>query len=107
MTTQTEQNYTSGPWEAVVEDAVEYDAPELWTVRPVNRFDNKHCICHGCGYEEIEEAEANAQLIAAAPELLEACKSALNNINGIQDYRKTAHTIKKIQRAINLAEGKE
>lgn len=31
---------------------------------------------------ELEEVEANARLIAAAPDLLEGCKTALNHLEG-------------------------
>jgi hypothetical protein len=49
-----------------------------------------------------EECEANARLIAAAPELLEACKEALKNCDG-----RTQPTLtRKLSQAIAKAEGK-
>lgn len=66
--------HTPGPWEYLTETTYAEDYPysvghkvkvgqELLTVG-----------CHGYGWEPGEEMAANAQLIAAAPELYEACK---------------------------------
>lgn len=51
--------------------------------------------------KEYEEAEANAQLISAAPELLNACQLALGGIDPKSDIGK------QIKKAINKALGKE
>ena len=48
--------------------------------------------------------EANAQLIASAPELLEACKKALRDF---PDYYHYNDVRKKIKQAITKAEGKK
>lgn len=37
-----------------------------------------------CAPRDLEEHRANAQLIAAAPDLLQACRDALNNFYGEQ-----------------------
>jgi hypothetical protein len=54
----------------------------------------------------IEEAEANARLIAAAPELLQAAKDALESLKRLEDkdgaYRVT--NISQLQSAIKKAE---
>lgn len=51
----------------------------------------------------IEETEANARLIASAPELLEACKLAVNeyHLDG-----NCANAIAELKQAISKAEGK-
>jgi hypothetical protein len=47
------------------------------------------------------ECKANARLIAAAPELLEACKNAVL----VLDEDVTPHTLKQLHDAISKAEG--
>jgi len=60
--------------------------------------------------KEGEEMEANARLIAAAPELLEACKKALMVITSIKEVLKSdgmpsmLKIEKEIQQAISKAE---
>lgn len=54
------------------------------------------------------EGEANARLIAAAPELKEACKLAYYHFGGIAVTEHTfTHVRTKLQQAIAKAEGKE
>jgi hypothetical protein len=54
-----------------------------------------------------EERVANARLIASAPELLEACKRALDSIERINNgYEKGYLTVDFIREAIARAEGK-
>ncbi len=52
-----------------------------------------------------DETEANAHLIAAAPELLDACKKVIKETKGLtpSDYIHTT-TMNQIQAAINSAE---
>jgi hypothetical protein len=54
--------------------------------------------------ENAYQAEANAQLIAAAPELLEACVGALSLLK-LEGYALDCSTLKNLQQAINKAEG--
>jgi len=68
-------------------------------------------ICYGVSNSE--EAEANAHLIAAAPELLEACKKILGSINANciceQLHKDDAELLSELMaqtyKAINKAEG--
>ena len=60
--------------------------------------------CHHLNKEEL--ALANAHLIAAAPELLEACKSALALIEISTDFAGMS-TAKELQAAITKATGRE
>jgi hypothetical protein len=63
-----------------------------------------------CGCEEpalIEELEANARLIASAPELLGACKMALEKEKVMPNNWKSKDLILSLEQAIAKAEGKE
>ena len=60
--------------------------------------------------EELQERKANAHLIAAAPDLLEACKSILSVINKDKDgsyfiCEEAQGEIENLQQAISKAEG--
>jgi hypothetical protein len=58
--------------------------------------------------ETQEETEANAHLIAAAPDLLEACKRAFRFIDYTLDSTRETHRVREIlARAISKAEGKD
>ena len=57
---------------------------------------------HGC---KAGELEANAQLIATAPELLEACKEALEYLEGLDSYESIPLEV-HLQEVINRAERK-
>ena len=54
-------------------------------------------------------ARANARLIAASPELLEACKTALDALNDTDELQRYEHkdAIKQVETAIDKAEGTE
>lgn len=55
----------------------------------------------------IVEGRENARLIAAAPELLEACEHAIERLRKLDEYRKTdsSASIGLIERAIAKATG--
>jgi hypothetical protein len=70
--------------------------PEPWTCAEMNDWDGAHVIdkhgriiadCQGCdipgahGEVGTDEAKANARLIAAAPDLLDALKTCLSELN--------------------------
>lgn len=64
-------------------------------------------------YASKEECKANARLIAAAPELLEACKKALNNLRKQRVFATPTKAVefmaqeKELEQSIAKAEGKE
>jgi hypothetical protein len=75
------EKHTPGPWEAVpdhaqtLKEAQPYDPPWVRAgMRPV-------AVCHNGGsWGTVAESEANAALIAAAPDLAEGCRMALNHL---------------------------
>ena len=66
--------HTPGPWRAVL--------TYVHSVREDRRTITSVADC-GLTPRRAEEAQANARLIAAAPELLEACKAALVELEGL------------------------
>jgi hypothetical protein len=54
-----------------------------------------------------DEAAANARLVAAAPELLEACKSMLSSGGLIGDRPDVLSAVQKLRRAVAKAEGRD
>ena len=90
--------HTPGPWETINLN-VYHNYPtrqkvaDCFVKKPFGVYDGGEC-------------EANARLIAAAPELLEACKSALALIQISTDY-KDMSTAKELMAAIARAEGEE
>lgn len=86
--------HTSGRWDVeIIEDEC-----ELWITN------NQNCIAKLSlfGTNCIMEQEANARLIAAAPDLLEACKMLIEETNaGTWDCL----PIEKAKAAITKAEG--
>ena len=92
--------HTKGPWEADCCDITEAQVREyerdgvfdknpkdvgirFWSIRAASRV--SHCHVHPLdeSVEAIAERDANARLISAAPELLEACEEALTLFDGV------------------------
>jgi len=78
--------HTKGPWDWT-EGSGEY---EIELVGPVGGEDS--ILYHGANWPVIK---ANARLIAAAPELLEALEDILANIDGFPDTSKALAAIRK------------
>lgn len=112
--------HTPGPWEACHDGKCK--CRQVWSIPgdcPVFTANDKGekvlvgLIHHEWGddldliYGEIpaEQQEANARLIAAAPDLLEACKLVLENI--APKYSSYHICVEKLRAAISKAEGKE
>jgi hypothetical protein len=76
--------HTPGPW-VVRQDSRDRDG--LWELVGYDIESEKGCEIVGCeGIEAWKDnAEANARLIAAAPELLAALREALQSLEYVQD----------------------
>lgn len=70
-----ETKHTPGPWKA------EYRAPKLYTDRDISIIAQNREIADVIGCDGM--ATENAHLIAAAPDLLEACKDMASILNGL------------------------
>lgn len=94
--------HTQGEWKVI-----NPDVPSMQIVETPHHYlkvkvgDKKAINLGTSSMDDYEEWEANAKLIAAAPELLFACRQAL----GIVDYIDPAleHNVKKIVKQIDAA----
>ena len=126
--------HTKGPWRAcndgecrcltvsapdqpiakVISDKWGDDYPALRLVGPSSLEQKVEAYMEQITYGEIdpEEAKANARLIAAAPDLLEACKAAIANSektlaeDGGFRQPEAQHVFDMVSAAIAKAEGK-
>tara|TARA_R110002110_G_scaffold336074_2_gene546613 strand:- start:4715 stop:4987 length:273 start_codon:yes stop_codon:yes gene_type:complete len=85
--------HTPGPW-----------AVDRTGTRVVDPSEPKEYVLAECHENKVATIMANARLISAAPELLEACKSALALIDISTDY-KGMSTSTQLAKAIAAAEG--
>ena len=88
MTTQTKTQHTPGPWTATYQRG-ESDDYAVWAIMAQVSPSTHYTIAEGADSvfrlspnpeEAKAEADANARLMAAAPDLLEACETATENI---------------------------
>ena len=99
--TKTEAGHTPGPWEASTHPASDPEYCHVWAkgrgsdIALVVRADNESMI-------NVGSAEANARLIAAGPEMLEALKDMIAGMGHIKDC---GPTVEKARAAIAKAEG--
>ena len=104
MSTQTK--HTPGPWQAMLSGNVVYE----WTP-PGGRSISCKIVARTTNHNAAPDTEeaANARLIAAAPELLEALKLAEERIVELSAWAKIeaeGQTIAEIRAAIAKAEGR-
>ena len=109
--------YTPGPWEycEINTDRFDEHAGPYGSHEDCIKIGTKviklSCFVYPGSYEDANEWRSNAQLIAAAPELLEACKELLIQSHGL--FNDTFHpdsllgkAWKKAKAAIDKAEGR-
>ena len=92
--------HTSAPWTYEITKRPNGEFIGLPSIYSPNR--HKHVAT----LIKLEEVEANAQLIAAAPELLEACQAALDGLYSYRDIDGNCSAMserEKLQNAISKA----
>lgn len=78
--------HTPGPWE-MASDRMDAPAPRATVIGGVEKTSfgtTRRMICHIYGWADGQEAEANARLITAAPELCEALRVAAACLEGVR-----------------------
>lgn len=91
----TKQAHTPGPWN--IENQSEI----------INKHNELIAKAWTADYISWEQTKANARLIAASPELLEACKESLDFIIGhIPDYGNEYLLVEKLEKIIAKYTGK-
>lgn len=106
------QSHTAGPWWLVEAfDRIGSSVQRVYSVHANDRTPG------GLPYEFAglarvpacegdQKLEANARLIAAAPELLEACRGALEQLRASDDFKlRRGHQAAALERAIAKATG--
>lgn len=99
-----DQGHMPGPW---VTHPTEVDEEYFGTFIPV-RDATRHLIALVWNDDDLESEHANARLIAAAPDLLEACRIVLRRCDGSGTitYMDASELRLKIVAAIAKAEGR-
>jgi hypothetical protein len=102
--------FTPGPWFGIVDGRyadtewnAENDMAQVSTVAPISDASGKTlALVVSEGWDD-SELDANARLIAAAPDLLEACESARDVLHALgQNF---GGSFEQIERAIAKARG--
>jgi hypothetical protein len=90
--------HTQGPWDW--HQSKNDDGTHNGSVIYLERPGMAHCVCKAPRYQTDEQWEADACLIAAAPDMLEALENLENDDGSIPD-----HAWKLVQDAISKAKG--
>lgn len=93
--------HTKGPWIVYAKPDVDCDGFDGAGT------DTAYFLAVPGGYQDGAEQDANARLIAAAPELLDALKVAVRRLEEIQYQIASPKQIEFLNAAIAKAEGKE
>jgi hypothetical protein len=95
--------HTPGPWHAV-----KYATrTEILARRKAQRKMTSIALVYGSDEDDSEQADANARLIAAAPELLEALQDVLCTLTMDAEWTKDCYEVRKAEAAIAKATGAE
>lgn len=97
--------YTPGPWGL-------FDGTDIWPINAdgggyIARLRFRGRAVETDGDRGFPETEANARLIAAAPDLLEAAKAARERIKWLPNIPENAEAMDALDAAIAAAEGVE
>lgn len=103
-----EQKHTPGEWEAVLNDdprgqPVAYYRGLICTVEHGGRY---LAVVAKIGCALPAQWEANARLIAAAPDLLAALKLLVSDVADYEAWQRPCHALDVANAAISKAEGK-
>lgn len=98
--------HTPGPWNVMEPAANEDGIAVVGGGQPLSSEEGMVAWCQRYMHTDGHDTEnmANARLIAAAPELLEACKVGIESIDPVTE---NAEVRKILRDAINRAEGQE
>lgn len=96
--------HTPGPWEAIIDGPK--NRGKACLVRTTASSRRSLCIEASRSGDNEEEDFANTRLIAAAPDLLEACKSIVDGWENWSDIGRAEKGIELVKAAIAKAEGK-
>ena len=103
-------NFTPGPWKISRTAGRRHDLRRTISSSIYSKpgiTDGRDCIVEVFGLS-IENTEANAHLIAAAPELYKACKMAIEATGGSKHWQgETEKFLLAMETALAKAEGKE
>jgi len=97
-------NHTPGPWVAK-----ESEFPKVINIHVNVEGSPIANVATDFNWRPKEEGKANAQLIAAAPEMYDALKELVDLVEGIMlgDYKPDSFTLQPARFAISKAEGSE
>jgi len=100
--------HTPGPWEATQEREFYQDHVQPYSIRTVRDDEEDIVYIARCMDSWDTDMRANARLIAASPDLLEACKAAVAALTQPKTYPADIQAATKwLSAAIAKAEGSE
>lgn len=98
----TDSKWTPAPWKAYTAiDPTFRNLPERWEVSHERKDGSVRYVCKMMGFEPQEvqyESEANARLIAAAPDLAEACEAAELFMRDVGSHSKALELVRSALR---------
>ena len=101
------QTHTQGPWHAIEQNASNPNTKGLFEIDANHPSGNRQTIAVTPYKGDARELEANARLIAAAPEMLEMCKlleECMETIDGKDGYD-ASYELAKVRAVLAKVEG--
>jgi hypothetical protein len=101
-----ENKFTKGPWKVSKRSNLgdESKYPQ-WMQGSLSITTSESCPWYIAKLENCPNPEGNARLIAAAPELFEACCDALKLLEGEDEFYPHVKLMEKLQSAISKVKG--